>query len=250
MPSLNVHFLPALTTPEALTGSAVVVIDVLRATTTIATALAAGARKVIPCQEVEEAREVAAKLPAGSVLLGGERAGTPIAGFDLGNSPLEYTPARVAGKTLVFTTTNGTRALRHARLAKAIFCGAFVNLSAIADHLRGEPRIDLLCAGTDGQVTAEDVLFAGMLANRIASLDQRRGRKRDFGDAAAIAMAFHESVGSSERSRFRVLCESLGGRNLIELGMTPDIRYAAQLNRHRLAPELLTPSGHIVASRS
>src|SRR5262245_57387196 len=108
---LNVHLLPELTTPEALTGGVVVVIDVLRATTTITTALAAGARRVIPCLDVADARAAAANSPEGECVLGGERQGLRIEGFDLGNSPNEYTPASVGGKTLVFSTTNGTKAM-------------------------------------------------------------------------------------------------------------------------------------------
>src|ERR1041384_8191351 len=106
--TINVHLLPILVEPHELAGKLVVVIDVLRATTMIIHALAAGAKAVIPFLEVAGARELAERLP-GQAVLGGERGGNRIAGFDLGNSPLEYTPAAVGGKTLVFTTTNGTR---------------------------------------------------------------------------------------------------------------------------------------------
>src|SRR3954447_24007137 len=126
MPRVFVHLLPALVEPETLRDQTVVVVDVLRATTTIVHALAAGARAVVPCLEVEEARQRAANLPAGSAVLGGERQGLRIEGFDLGNSPTEYTPERVAGKTVVFTTTNGTRAMLHARGARRVVLGSLV----------------------------------------------------------------------------------------------------------------------------
>src|SRR5437763_3729354 len=110
-PSVAVHFLPALIPPDALRGGIAVVVDVLRATTVMVHALAAGCEAILPCLEVDEARKVAAGLPEGSFLLGGERLGLPIEGFDLGNSPGSYTSGACRGKTLVMTTTNGTRAV-------------------------------------------------------------------------------------------------------------------------------------------
>ncbi len=169
--TLNAHFLPALLEPEELTGAAVVVIDVLRASTVIACALAAGAREVIPCLEVEEARKIAAGLPKGEALLGGERHGLPIEGFDFGNSPAEYRPDLVAGRTVVFTTTNGTRAMNACHKASRVLIGAFVNCQAVCAALPPARPIHLLCAGTSGKITREDVLFAGLVAE---PLDRRR----------------------------------------------------------------------------
>src|SRR5262245_8863015 len=108
---VHVHLLPELVPPEALAGGVAVVIDVLRATTTVVHALAAGCAAVRPCAGVDEARALAGSMRAGRVLLGGERGGLPLPGFDAGNSPREYTPAVCRGTTLVLTTTNGTRAL-------------------------------------------------------------------------------------------------------------------------------------------
>src|SRR5690242_5734390 len=110
-----VHLLPTLFEPADLRGGVAVVIDVLRATSTIVQALAAGATSVVPCGEIDEARAIAAKAAPGSVLLGGERKGVTIPGFDLGNSPGDYTSDVVTGKKLIFTTTNGTRALLRAK---------------------------------------------------------------------------------------------------------------------------------------
>src|SRR5437660_4212565 len=106
-----VHLVPQLIDPGRLKGSVAVVIDVLRATTTIVYALGAGCTAVRPCAEIDEARALAATLPKRSTLLAGERDGKPIKGFDLGNSPREFTPKKCKGKTVVFTTTNGTRAI-------------------------------------------------------------------------------------------------------------------------------------------
>src|SRR5262245_20772094 len=105
MAQLHVRLLPALIPLDGLNGATAVAIDVLRATTTIVTALANEAREVIPCQEIEEARVAAASRPAGSTVLGGERGGLKIPGFDCGNSPAEYTAAAVGGKAVIFTTT-------------------------------------------------------------------------------------------------------------------------------------------------
>src|SRR5687768_6552706 len=132
--AINVHLLPALVEPHELAGKTVVVIDVLRATTTIIHALAAGAKEVVPLLEVDEALALATKLP-GQAVLGGERGGKRIAGSNLGNSPLEYTPATVGGKTPVFTTTNGTRAMLRCAQARRILIAGFVNFSAICREL-------------------------------------------------------------------------------------------------------------------
>ncbi len=184
MPQVDVYFLPQLVEPESLAGGVSVVIDVLRATTTITAALAAGARDVVPCLEVDEARAAAANLPAGQAVLGGERDGLRIAGFALGNSPREYTPDAVGGKTLVFTTTNGTRAMWHAQSADEVWLAAFVNLSTVAQACEGRKRVDLICSGTAGKITREDVLLAGAI---VAHLTARAAAA--LNDQAAIARA-------------------------------------------------------------
>src|SRR4051812_40435833 len=126
-----VHLLPAHIPDGALAGGVAVVIDVLRATTVMVHALAAGCRAVVPCLEVDEAKQQAAGLRSnGKVVLGGERKGKPIPGFDLGNSPEDYTAKACKGATVVLTTTNGTRALLRAKDADRVLIGAFVNFSA------------------------------------------------------------------------------------------------------------------------
>src|SRR5689334_21797386 len=110
-PPVYLHMLPALIPPTALKDGVAVVIDVLRATTVMVHALAAGCEAVIPCAEIDQARAVAASLPPGTAITGGERGGLPIDGFDFGNSPASFTREVCEGKTLVMTTTNGTRAI-------------------------------------------------------------------------------------------------------------------------------------------
>ena len=241
---LHVHFLPSLTTPEDLAGGTVVVIDVLRASTTITHALAAGAREVIPSLEVDEAREVAAKLPAGFVVLGGERGGLPIEGFHLGNSPIEYTRRSVEGKTVVFTTSNGTRAMMHCRRADRVLIGSFVNRRALLPTLNLATNVHLLCAGTNGHITREDVLFAGCV---VADLCNDGRPEHELNDSARIAVDIWKLLAQSlsakqESDCIAAVASSLkrtqGGRNLRALGLEGDIDTAAQLDRFSIVPEL------------
>ena len=161
MKQINVYPTPELTPDLPINGTSVA-IDVLRATTTITTALRSGAAKVLPFETVEET--VAAKETllsrkpenAENVRLGGERGGTPIPGFDFGNSPDEYTPETVAGKTLLFTTTNGTKAILRCRGTVILAC--FLNAQAVVERLlRDRPEtVSIVCAGTDGQYTEDE----------------------------------------------------------------------------------------------
>src|SRR5215468_5888030 len=161
---VRVHLLPQLAPPGELAGGVAVVIDVLRATTTIIHALAAGCEAVRPCLEVDEAKHLADGMRAGRVILGGERGGRPLPGFDLGNSPREYTPQVCRGTTLVLTTTNGTRALVRAAEADRVLVAGFVNYSAVCEQLRQDARpVHIVCAGTEGAITLEDTLLAGAL---------------------------------------------------------------------------------------
>ncbi len=166
-PILNVYVLPKFVEPEELAGGTAVVIDVLRATTTTAYALAAGAREVIPCLEISDALALAEQFPADKIVLGGERQGVAIAGFQLGNSPEEYSPDQVGGKTVLLTTTNGTRAMIHARQADEVLVAAFVNAAAIVAKLLDRENIHILCAGTDRHISEDDVFLAGMLVDRL-----------------------------------------------------------------------------------
>jgi len=241
---LDVHSLPQLTTPEALAGSTVVVIDVLRATTTMLYALQAGARCVIPCLEVDEALRIAAGSPGNSVL-GGERHGVRIEGFQLGNSPSEYTPSTVGGKCVVLTTTNGTQALRVCRQAARVLVGAFVNRSCLVAALARAERIALLCAGTDGHITQEDVLFAGAV---VAELE-RTGVRCAFNDEAELAAAAWQATSSAADPRANlqsVLRRSRGGRNLVRLGFGADIELAAQLDSTPVLGELSLQTWRVV----
>ena len=222
------------------------VIDVLRASTTIATALAHGAAAVRPVAGIEEARGLAAVLGAGT-LLGGERGGVRIPGFDLGNSPLEYTPDRVAGKTIVITTTNGTAALHACREAREILVGALVNRTAVADEVRrlagDSVPVHLVCAGTDGEITAEDVLAAG------AILDAAAGSVEALDESAREAVAFFRRVAAAVDVQSGLVAEfrrSPGGSNLVDLGMEADLPVAAAIDSLAVVPRLDRASGRLI----
>ena len=228
---VHVYLLPELAPPGRLAGGVAVVIDVLRATTTIVHALAAGCTCVRPCLEVEEAKALADQMRAGRALLAGERGGSPLPGFDLGNSPGEYTPRACRGTTLVLTTSNGTRALVRAAEAARVLVAAFVNFSAVCEQLRHDPRpVHIVCAGTEGEVALEDTLLAGALVDVLSTLQEVR-----LNDAARLAWDAFDNHG-------RVLPGALelsrGGAILRGLGYDEDIRAAGQVDRFTLAPEL------------
>ena len=235
--------------PGATAGGIAVVIDVLRASTTIATALAHGATAVVPRRSIDEARAAVAERPGG--LLGGERGGVKIAGFDLGNSPLEYTADRVAGRAVVITTTNGTAALAACRAAE-VLVGAVVNRSAVVTAARrlaaarGSAAIHLVCAGTDGQVTDEDVLAAGAMLDLTGSddtLDATAGVARDR--FRALAAAGRAGLEARIAAAFRTC---LGGANLIALGMEADLALAAALDSLAVVPRLDRAAEALVAA--
>jgi 2-phosphosulfolactate phosphatase len=201
--------LPALAQRD-LCATACVVFDVLRATSTFVTALRHGAKAIIPVAEISEALAIKRKQP--DVLLGGERNGVLISAdgvdFDLGNSPREYTPEKVRGKTIVSTTTNGTRALRACVGANTILASSFLNLNATAEFLRQEKAetILLICAGTGENQGDEDVLGAGALAELLTA---REGARPTISDSTEIALRTYLEakpnlaavIGSSENAR-------------------------------------------------
>jgi 2-phosphosulfolactate phosphatase len=232
--TLNVHFLPSLADPHELAGHTTVVIDVLRATTTIAAALAAGAQELIPCLEVEEARQLARQHSG--ALLAGERGGQPIGGFDLGNSPAEYTAERVAGRTIVFTTTNGTRALTQCIGSGRVLFGALVNMTALCRVVQHDARVDLICAGTNGEISRDDVLTAGAIVDWLQA-----GGNSQRNDQAQISGALWREATRRARDRdalAEALRDTAGGRALHRIGGECDIQWAAEFDRLSLVPEL------------
>lgn len=243
-PAVFVHLLPTLIPAGAFRGATVVVVDVLRATTVMVHALAAGCKAIIPCGEVEEARAIAAGLPDGSALLAGERQGLPIAGFDLGNSPGAYTPEVCRGKTLVMTTTNGTRAILASLEADHVFVAAFPNLLATAHAVNEDPReVHVVCSGTDGWISLEDAILAGALACDVAITRRPETLNRAFGnDEAEIVSRLwgHVPLGAdpTDTDLADTLALGRGGRRVREIGLAADIHDASRIDRFPLVAEL------------
>jgi 2-phosphosulfolactate phosphatase len=196
-----------------------VVFDVLRATSTFLTALANGAPRVYPVGSVGEALELRNRLP--HALLGGERGGVRLDGFDLGNSPREYTAGTVGGRDIISTTTNGTGALQACRHAGAVFAGALLNVDALAAHLRAvHPLPELLllvCAGTGAAFAWEDAIAAGALLARL-------GDAWDGGDAATLVRNAYEYARADLAG---ALGASANGQRLQEIGLGEDVAYCA-----------------------
>lgn len=249
--ALHVHFLPALTTPDALGDGIVVVLDILRASTTITTALVNGALEVIPFQEVADAEAAAKSYPRESVILGGERGGLPIPGFDCGNSPREYSPERVGGKQVLFTTTNGTLAMMHCKRASQVVIGSFLNLAAVVQHLSVKHNgrtVHLLCAGTGRNVTREDTLCAGAIVQGLQDFVSDETLRNDQMTLALDAWraVLHGQEQITPTQLQLELRNSQGGRNLQRIGLDSDLADCAAIDRYKLVPELKLAEWRII----
>src|SRR5437763_2497421 len=227
---VQVHLVPELAPAGRLAGGVAVVIDVLRASTTIVHALVAGCCAVRPCAEIDEAQTLAGSMRVGRVLLAGERGGAPLPGFALGNSPAEYTPKVCKGRTLVLTTTNGTRALLRAAEAERVLAAAFVNFSAVCEQLRLDARpVHVVCAGSAGEPCLEDTLLAGALVDFLSE-----EMEVALNDSARLAWDCFENHGRILSGALEV---SSGGEHLRSLGYAADIAAAAEVDRFALVPE-------------
>ncbi len=230
--TLEVLFAPAefnALPARDLSQTTCVVFDVLRATSTMVTALAQGAASVIPVAEIPDALQIRQRDP--KVLLAGERDGVRIEDhltggitFDLGNSPREFTRGKIAGKKIVMTTTNGTRALRACSRAKMVLLGSFLNLKATAVFLQQSAPANLLlvCGGTQDQTAYEDVLAAGALCSLVWS-DYSRG---ELADSALMA---RELFQLEEKNLTDAFARSRNGKRLLaHKELREDLPYCAQ----------------------
>jgi 2-phosphosulfolactate phosphatase len=221
---LNLILLPRDATDESFAGRAVVVFDVLRATTTMTAAMAAGVREIRIFGDTESAREAAAAAREPKPLLCGEAQCLPPAGFDLGNSPGALNRAAHEGRSLYMSTTNGTRAIIAARSAKLLLAGALVNASGVARVLAASGLdVTLLCAGTNGQLAMEDVIGAGAVADALRKL----AKVELESDAARMTLRVFQAARGDLRG---ALAEAAGGRNVIAAGLEADIDFAARLD--------------------
>ena len=212
------------------TGKTVAVIDVLRATTTIITALNNGAKEIIPVGNFEFAMKISGSMFGGQTLLGGERNTKKIDGFNLGNSPLEYTREIVAGKSIVFLTTNGSKAVVKTKFSDTSVICAFLNLSAAAKYLSSLKKdIEIVCSARLGFFSLEDAICAGKLATEIASLTGDIEKTDSTNAAIQLAKSFGKNLK-------KMLYDTDHGKVLIENGFEEDLKHCAKLNSTEIIP--------------
>lgn len=220
----NVVLSPMLHDDLYFTGKTVVVIDVLRATTTIVTAFKNGCETVLPVGSLDVGVRSASDMFGARLLRGGEKNMKKIDGFDLGNSPLEYTQETVAKKAIVFLTTNGSRAAVKTRFSDETIIASFLNANAVVDYLlKKNDNIEILCSGSNGNFCFEDTFLAGYIVKLI------RDQKPDL-ELTDSAYASYLLARQHENDIEKGLAASDHGKNLIKAGFSEDIRFAAQTN--------------------
>ncbi len=232
---VNVLVSPSAVEELYFSDKTVVVIDVLRATTTIVTALENGAKEIIPVHSIEFAMKASSSMFGGQTLIGGERNTKKIDGFNLGNSPLEYTAENIAGKSVILFTTNGSKAIVKTKYSKATLIGSFLNAQSIAEHLAGlnEDAVEIVCSGANGLFCIEDTVCAGLIVREICKL------KPDVvltdGARAAVDLS-----GLVLNDIYKMLVNSDHGKLLMANGFEKDITYCSRLNVSTILPEYST----------
>lgn len=191
---IDVFFSVQAFNEEDLRGKSAVIIDILRATSSITTAINSGAKKIIPVEDMSDAVKIARTMDNDDYLLCGEKNGVKIDGYHLGNSPLEFTKEAVTDKTLIFNTTNGTKAIKKAGLANRIYIGSFLNQQAVLNALKDhDDEVVLICSGWRGRLALEDTLFAGSLLYHMFEGNLPDKTK----DGAKVAYGLFEKFGSN-----------------------------------------------------
>ncbi len=224
---VDVAFTPNELKGKNFTGQSVVVIDALRATSTMIVAFENGCSAFIPVATVEEAREMVSRNP--DYLLAGERGARPLPGFNLGNSPRDYRGEKVRGKVIVMTTTNGTGALVASGKGKEVFIGSFLNLRAVTERLIESGRDVLIaCAGEKDVFCLEDTICAGAIIDRL----ERKGPVSGNDSSRTAKVMYDECQGDI----YDALCSCDWGRHLESLGLGKDIRTCARVDSSSLVP--------------
>ncbi|MFZ5944688.1 MAG: 2-phosphosulfolactate phosphatase [Bacillota bacterium] len=212
---------------DEVVNSAAVVIDVFRASNTIISALGNGAKEIIPVAEINLAQDLKEKHP--EYLLGGERNSLKIEGFDLGNSPLEYTQIKVNNKTVILATSNGSKALKKVDKADIVLIASFANIKAIVKKLKElEKDIHIVCAGTLGTPSLEDTLAAGKIVDELMNITDF-----NLNDYAYLTLGSYHNY---KFSIYNTLLKSRNGLRLQELGKMADIRHCSQVDTTELIP--------------
>ncbi|MFO7883138.1 MAG: 2-phosphosulfolactate phosphatase [Kosmotogaceae bacterium] len=217
---IDVFFTPE----EELKSELSVVVDVLRATSVISTLIELGCEKIIPVSTVEEAFRLKKRYP--DFLLAGERNSMKISGFDYGNSPLEY-DSNIQEKTLILTTTNGTKAILKSKNCKQVLIGSLLNIDSIIKTITKSSfkTLNIVCSGTNGELSLEDIYCAGMIASNIDG---------NLTDRARLTSAFFSNYKDCPE---RVLSEiSSHGRKLVLSGFAGDTIFCAKINLYKKIP--------------
>jgi len=229
---LDVFFTPNQVKPPDTAGRLVIIVDVLRASTTVATALGNGAKTVIPLEGPEEVISRSKEFARSQTLLAGEQKMHPITGFDLGNSPQTFTPEVVGGKTILITTTNGTRALLGVQGARDIVIASYVNFTAVLAMMKvaasSNTDIAIICAGEEGSFTLEDSACAGRYVRAIP-----KRAAVAVNDAAAASVLIEKKYGDNIAKVFK---ESTHGQALESAGFGDDLAAAAEVDSYPVVP--------------
>jgi 2-phosphosulfolactate phosphatase len=233
---IDIHYSSQHLDDLYFTGKTSVVIDVLRATTVIVSALKNGAREIIPVNTVDFAMKVSGNAFGGQTILGGERNTKKVEGFNLGNSPLEYTTEIVAGKSIILYTTNGSKAIVKAKFSENLFICCFHNLPFIANHLIALNKdVEVICAGTNGNFNLEDAICAGRLLSEIWKINENI----EISDCGRASLVLNKSFG---KNIVKMLKETEHGKLLIENGFAEDIKECAQYGITDLIPYYISGS--------
>lgn len=231
--TLDVHFSAERVTAADTVNRVVAVIDVLRASTTITVALANGARNIIPFDSTEEVISRSKSFERGTVLLAGERRMLTVPGFDFGNSPLEFSRAAADGKTILFSTTNGTGALVAIQNARDVVVGGYVNFTAVVTFLRtalrGGTEVAIICAGRDRQFSLEDAACAGRFVRHLQAFDGTA----ELNDSARASLEIERGFGDDLA---RLFAESAHGRALRDAGFAADLELCAAVDAYPVIP--------------
>ena len=230
---VHIAILPPFIRREGLEKSAFCVVDLLRASTTMVRAIENGATAIRLVTETAAAIAERDKLGVGGALAAGERGGVAPPGFDLGNSPQDFTRERIAGKTIVFTTTNGTKLVTHGKPASLVLIGCLNNRRAVAAALgaHGGP-IMIACAGTDSRIAAEDCIGAGGIVE--ALVESTPGL--ELSDPALLCLSAWRGAKADASTLLKAVSESTGAKNLIKLNLGADVAECVRVDVTTVVP--------------
>lgn len=223
---IDVCISPDLLNLYDIRDKVVVVVDILRATSCMTTAIAHGVKSITPVATLEECK----KLQAEGYIAAAERDGKMAQGFDLGNSPFSYMSAQLKGRQIALTTTNGTVAITRSRHAHQVIVGSFLNLSAVIDYLKSQNRNVLIsCAGWKGKFNLEDTLYAGALVS---------GLKDDFESGCDAPIAAESLYDTARSNLFEFLSNSSHVNRLRRLNIQKDIDFCLNIDEYKVIPVL------------